>query len=382
MQSDRRIAHIDMDAFFASCELSQYPELRGLPMVVAGHRSHAPRLKTDGTREFSRLREYVGRGVLTTATYEARALGVHSGMPAMRAARLAPSAVLLPVNFDLYRRYSRLFKDAVRSVSSVIEDIGIDEVYAEVSSLDAESETIARRLKAAIFEATSLTCSVGIAPNKLLAKMSSEMQKPDGFTVITMEDVQSRIWPMQAVKINGIGPKANARLASLGITTIGEIAACEEAWLVEHFGRSYGAWLHKVSHGLDDRPVVTHSEPVSMSRETTFDRNLHAVRDRDELGAVFTLLCEQVAADLQRKGYLCRTIGIKLRFDDFKTITRDLTLPGPIADARALRRAAGKCLKRADLSRSIRLLGVKASGLHRPDTTERDEPEQFKLDID
>lgn len=382
MPSDRRIAHIDMDAFFASCELLRYPELRGLPMVVAGHSSHAPRLTADGKRKFSRLRDYVGRGVLTTATYEARALGVHSAMPAMKAARLAPNAVLLPVNFELYRRYSRLFKEAARSVSPVIEDIGIDEVYADVSLLGDESEAIARRLKAAIFEATGLTCSVGIAPNKLLAKLSSELQKPDGFTILKMDDVPSRIWPMPALKINGIGPKANAKLALLGVTTIGEIAACEEAWLVEHFGRSYGAWLHKSSRGIDDRPVVTHSEPVSMSRETTFDRDLHAVRDRDELRTIFAALCEQVATDLQRKGYVGRTVGVKLRFADFKTVTRDLTLPQPIGDAQALRRAAAKCLKRVELDRSIRLLGIRTCGLERANATEVKEPTQGGLGFD
>jgi DNA polymerase IV len=378
----RRIAHIDMDAFFASCELSQYPELRGLPMVVAGRASDTPRLNEDGTREFSRLRDYVGRGVLTTATYEARALGVHSAMPTMKAAKLAPDAILLPVNFELYRRYSRLFKDAIRSVSQVIQDVGIDEVYADVSMLAGDSREIAQQLKAAVFQATNLTCSVGIAPNKLLAKLSSDMQKPDGITIITMDDLSSRIWPMPARKINGIGPKAGAKLESLGITTIGEIAALEEPWLIQHFGQSYGQWLYRVSHGLDERPVITESEPVSMSRETTFERNLHHIRDKQELGAAFTRLCERVASDLERKGYVCRKIGIKLRFDDFKTVTRDITLPQPIADAQALRQAAGKCLKRIDLSRTIRLLGVKASGLERPDALPSEDSKQYVFDFD
>ncbi len=381
MPHERRIVHIDMDAFFASCELSQYPELKGQPMVVAGRRSDAPQIKQDGTREFSRLRDYVGRGVLTTATYEARALGVHSGMPTMKAARLAPDAILLPVNFDLYRKYSRLFKDAIRSLSPTIEDVGIDEVYADVSFLDDESTAIARSLKAAVFDATKLTCSVGIAPNKLLAKLSSDMQKPDGFTILKMEDLPSRVWPMAVAKINGVGPKANAKLASLGITTIGEIAACDEPWLVEHFGQRYGMWLHRVSHGIDDRPVVTHSEPVSMSRETTFERNLHPVRDREKLGSAFTRLCEQVAADLQRKDYVSKKIGIKLRFDDFKTVTRNLTLAIATADAKEIRRSAGHCLKRIELDKSIRLLGVKAGSLQRPDTENSDEPAQFLLEL-
>jgi len=379
--SPRRIAHIDMDAFFASCELSEYPELRGQPMVVGGRRADTPRVKPDGTREFSRLRDYVGRGVLTTATYEARALGVHSGMPTMKAARLAPDAILLPTNFELYKKYSRLFKEAVRSVSPVIQDIGIDEVYADVTMLEGGSEAVAMQLKSAVLEATSLTCSVGIAPNKLLAKLSSDMQKPDGFTILEPHDVEIRVWPMAASKINGVGPKAYAKLESLGIKTIGEVAACSEQWLIEQFGRSYGAWLHRVSHGEDDRPLVTHSEPVSMSRETTFERNLHAVRDRRELGEAFTRLCEQVAADLDRKGYVARKIGLKLRFENFKTVTRDVTLLEPIADAAAVRKAAGQCLKRVDLTRTIRLLGVKAGGLQRPGDLPADESSQFALDL-
>mgnify|MGYP006170070823 CR=1 FL=1 len=381
MANERRIAHIDMDAFFASCELSQYPELRGKPMVVAGHRTHAPRLKQDGTRAFFRLKEYVGRGVLTTATYEARALGVYSGMPAMKAARLAPDAILLPVNFELYRNFSRLFKDAVRSVSPIVEDIGIDEVYADVTALDQDSTEIACRLRAAVFDATGLTCSVGLAPNKLLAKLCSDIQKPNGVTSITMDDIPTKIWPLPARRINGIGPKANAKLASLGIATIGEIAEREEVWLAETFGRRYGLWLFRASHGLDELPVVTHSEPLSMSRETTFDRNLHARRDREELGQVLTRLCEQVAADLQRKGYVGRTIGVKLRFDDFMTVTRDLTLSIPISEATALRRAAGKCLLRVDLTRTIRLLGVRASALERADAFKDQLPEQMTLDL-
>jgi DNA polymerase-4 len=378
----RRVAHIDMDAFFASCELSQYPELRGLPVAVGGRAKDAPTLNEDGTHRFARLRDYVGRGVLTTATYEARALGLHSAMPTMRAAKLAPDTILLPVNFNLYRRYSRLFKEAVRSVSPVIQDIGIDEVYVDISMLEDDSLLIAQTLKAAVFEATGLTCSVGIAPNKLLAKLCSDMEKPDGITIISMEDLPSRIWPMPARKINGIGPKAGARLESLGIHTIGEIATLHEAWLIQHFGQSYGKWLYRVSRGMDDRPVVTESEPVSMSRETTFERNLHAVRDKQELSAAFTHLCERVADDLQRKGYVCRKIGLKLRFDDFKTVTRDLTLQKPVADAQSIRRAAGKCLKRIDLDRTIRLLGVKASGLERPGVQPSKGSEQYTFNFD
>lgn len=300
----------------------------------------------------------------------------------MKAARLAPDAILLPVNFELYRKFSRLFKEAVLTVSSIIEDIGIDEVYADITALDEGSTELASRLRSAVFNATGLTCSVGIAPNKLLAKLCSDIQKPNGFTTITMDDIPARIWPMSARRINGIGPKAYEKLVSLGITTIGGIAEKEEAWLVEKFTRRYGSWLFRAAHGIDDRVIVTQSEPVSMSRETTFEKNLHPKRDREELGKVLTRLCEQVAADLHRKGYVARTLGIKLRFEDFTTVTRDLTLPQPISETAAVRRAAGKCLLRVDLTRTIRLLGVRASALARADLLKAQSPEQMTLDLD
>ena len=202
----------------------------------------------------------------------------------------------------------------------------------------------------------------------LIAKMASEFNKPAGISIVMPDDLERLIWPLPCRKINGVGPKADEKLKAQGIHTIGELAARERDWLVAHFGRSYGAWLHDAAWGRDDRPVVTESEPVSMSRETTFERDLHAVRDRAELGAVFTRLCEQVAADLQRKGYAGRTIGIKLTYTDFSKVTRDLTIDLATADAATIRRAAGQCLKRVDLSRRIRLLGVRVGKLVKPGT--------------
>jgi DNA polymerase-4 len=326
-------------------------------------------LRADGTRSFARLRDYHGRGVVTTSTYEARAFGVFSAMGMMKAARLAPDAVLLPCDFDEYRRCSRLFKSAVRALTPVIEDRGIDEIYIDLGDVPAArldgGRTIGLALKQAVREATGLTCSIGIAPNKLLAKLCSEFDKPDGLTLLTQADVAPRIWPLPARRINGIGPKASEKLASLGLHTIGDLAAADPAMLVERFGASYGKWLHEAANGIDSRPVVTFREPKSISRETTFERDLHAVRDRAELGRIFTGLCEQLANDLKRKGYAGRTIGIKLRFDDFRIVTRDLTLPEHASDARTIRRAAGECLKRVDLARRLRLLGVRAGALAR-----------------
>ncbi len=370
----RWIAHLDMDAFYASVELLRYPELQGLPVVIGGGRRHQPVLQADGTRRFAKLRDYSGRGVATTATYAARDLGVFSAMGLMKAALRAPDAVLLPTDFDEYRRYSRLFKAAVAEITPQIEDRGIDEIYIDLSDVPGVHEplghdalggvrAVAQEIRNSVKRATGLSCSIGVTPNKLLSKIASELDKPDGLTILTLADLPTRIWPMPVRRINGIGPKAGAKLAGCGITTIGQIAERPREWLVEHFGRGYGTWLHEAAHGRDDRPVLTHSEPVSMSRETTFERDLHAKSDRAELSAIFTRLCEQVAADLQRKGYVGRTVGIKLRFDDFRTVTRDLTLDAPTADAAAIRRAAGACLKRVDLKRRLRLLGVRAGSL-------------------
>jgi DNA polymerase-4 len=379
-----------MDAFFASVELLRYPQLKGLPVVIGGGRrkddDELARLRVaypdrewtanDFSRVpvdfFPRLASYTGRGVATTATYAARQFGVGSAMGLMKAAKLCPQAILLPVDFDEVRRISRLFKDTIREIAPVMEDRGVDEVYIEFTDVPGgqreNGRVLARLIQKSIFQATGLTCSIGVAPNKLIAKMASEFNKPNGISIVMPEDLQTLIWPLPSRKINGVGPKADAKLQSHGIHTIGEAAQREREWLMQHLGKSFGAWLFDASWGRDDRPVVTESEPVSMSRETTFERDLHAVRDRAELGAVFTRLCEQVAADLARKGYAGKTIGIKLRYDNFQFVTRDTTIDDFTADAATIRRHAGLCLKRVDLGRRIRLLGVRVGKLVKPGT--------------
>lgn len=355
----RRIAHLDMDAFFASVELLEHPELKGLPVVVGGRRSAASGMEEG----YPRLKDYAGRGVATTATYEARAFGVHSGMGLMKAAALAPDAILLPAHFEAYARVSRAFKVAVTEVAPLVEDRGIDEIYIDLTEVAGDSLELARRLKEAVRQATGLSCSIGITPNKLLSKIASELQKPDGLTILGFEDIPSRIWPLPCSAINGIGPKATAKLAGFGIRTIGDLAKADPAWLVEHFGRSYGTWLHEAANGRDDRPLVLAREPKSISRETTFERDLHPKLDRAELSRILLDLCERLAQDLDRKGYWARSVGIKLRFEDFTTITRDKTLPGPIADAASLRDAARASLKRVPLDRRLRLMGLRAGSL-------------------
>ncbi|MDO8280840.1 MAG: DNA polymerase IV [Burkholderiaceae bacterium] len=362
-----------MDAFFASVELLRYPQLKGLPVVIGGGRRRADEVLEQGAdlplAQFPRLKDYAGRGVITTATYAARQFGVGSAMGLMKAAKLCPQAILLPVDFERVRHYSRLFKSTISEIAPLVEDRGVDEVYIDFTDVPGGQReggrVLARLIQKSIFDATGLSCSIGVAPNKLIAKMASEFNKPNGITILFESDVQEKIWPLACRKINGIGPKAEARLQKLHVRTIGELAAQPREWLIDNFGPTYGAWMHEAAWGRDERPVSTGGEPVSMSRETTFERDLHAVRDKAELGAIFTDLCRRVAEDLQRKGYVGRTIGIKLRYDDFRIATRDRTLDEYTADPRVIRQAAGQCLKRAPLDRQLRLLGVRVGSLAR-----------------
>ena len=376
----RRIAHLDMDAFFASIELLRYPQLKGLPVVIGGGRRSVDdallvadpgqpvrALRFIPLADFPLLKDYVGRGVITTATYAARQFGVGSALGMMKAAKLCPQAIVLPVDFEEVRKYSRLFKSTITEIAPLMEDRGVDEVYIDFTDVPGGQRTggrvLARLIQKAIFEATGMTCSVGVAPNKLLAKMASEFNKPNGISIVYAADLQTQIWPLRCRKINGIGPKADEKLARLGIHTIGELAAQDPAHLIAHFGKATGAWMHEAAWGRDKRPVVTESEPVSMSRETTFERDLHAVRDKAALGAIFTELCSKLGDDLAAKGYLAKTFGIKLRYDDFKIATRDQTADAFTADGSAIRQLAGQCLKRVPLDKRLRLLGVRASGL-------------------
>jgi DNA polymerase-4 len=289
-------------------------------------------------------------------------------MGLMRAAQLCPDALLLPADFDRYRHYSGRFKQVIAGFAPQVEDRGIDEVYVDFTEVEGGQEqggrSLAVRIQAAIREVTGLGCSIGVAPNKLIAKMASEFHKPNGVAIVYESELAAKIWPLPCRRIHGVGPKAAARLEQLGICTVGELARCERDWLMQQFGPRHGTWMYESAWGWDERPVVTHSEPVSISRETTFDRDLHAVYDRAQLRALFTTLCERVAQDLRRDGYVARTIGVKLRYDNFQRVTRDQTIAVPTSDVAVIRRIAAQCLRRAPLGRRLRLLGVKASGLN------------------
>ncbi|MCQ8897342.1 DNA polymerase IV [Limnobacter humi] len=365
----RIIAHLDMDAFYANAELVRNPALKGLPVAVGGPRG----LKPLPGQAFPTLGQYAGRGVLTTANYEARALGLHSAMPTMKAAKLAPQAILLPADFEWYKTQSRRFKAAVRKLAPLLEDRGIDEIYLDLSEQTggdyAVAEQLARQLQQAVFEATGgMTCSIGLSQNKLTSKICSDLRKPHGLSIVRPEEFRNIIWPLPVGKINGIGPKAQEKLKAMHVHTIADLAAQAVEWLQARFGETYGLWMHNSAHGVDDREVTLYSEPKSISRETTFEQDMHVRRDRDQLTQILLHLAEKLAKDLERKQRLARTVGVKVRFADFKSITRDITTGQAHSTPESLVLAARECLKKIPFTphgarANIRLLGIKASHL-------------------
>lgn len=339
-----RVLHIDMDAFFSSVEEKRHPELVGKPIVVGG--------EGDPTK----------RGVVSTASYEARKFGIHSAMPLRTAYKLCPKAIFLPVDYEEYSRVSRKVKVILAEFSSTMEDVGIDEAFLDISSTDKPSEEIAKGIKKRIREETGLTCSIGIAPNKLLAKIASDMQKPDGLTILTEADIENRIWPLPVRKLWGVGPKTEAYLKEMGIQTIGDLASLPLKKLTEEFGQSYGNYLYEASKGIDESPLVTHWEPKSMSRETTFQRDAD---NWQVMAKALAELTKEVVTGMKGEGYRGRTVTLKIRFNNFKTYTRAKTLDQFSDSEEEIRRAAFDCLRRVELTKKVRLIGVRVSNLQK-----------------
>ncbi|MCX5838655.1 MAG: DNA polymerase IV [Deltaproteobacteria bacterium] len=353
----RRILHIDMDAFFAAVEQKRRPELAGKPVVIGG--------RGDPSQ----------RGVVSTANYEARKYGVHSAMPMKTAYKMCPHAVFLPVDYEAYSSASVKFKEVLRTVSPVMEDVGIDEAYLDVTDMPDTHEEITGRIKAGIKEKTGLTCSIGIAPNKLLAKIASEIRKPDGVTVLMEADVETKLWPLPVRKLYGIGPKTEELLKGINIETIGQLAALPLEKLQEHFGNSYGQYLHEAARGVDNSPLVTHWEPKSFSRETTFQEDM---RDWQVIARKLAALSKGVVQDMRGHQYKARTITIKIRFSDFETFTRAMTISDYTDSEEEIRKAAFACLKRIELKKRVRLVGVRVSNFQGKDKD--DQPHSEVLD--
>jgi DNA polymerase-4 len=338
----RRILHIDMDAFFATVEQKRHPELAGRPVVIGG--------SGDPTQ----------RGVVSTASYEARKFGIHSAMPLRTAYKLCPQAVFLPVDYDEYSRVSRKIKEVLSGISPVMEDVGIDEAFLDISDISKSDAVIAAEIREKIAKETGLTCSIGIGPNKLVAKIASDMQKPEGLTIVSEGDIERLIWPLPVRKLWGVGPKTEAFLKERGIDTIGKLAAVRLDRLIEELGSSYGSYLYEASRGIDDSPLVTHWEPKSSSRETTFQRD---VGEWQSIARALAELVREVASDLKGAGLRGRTVTVKVRFSDFKTVTRAKTLEGPTDSTEEIRRAAFDCLARVEVKKKVRLVGVRVGNL-------------------
>jgi DNA polymerase IV len=334
----RCIAHVDMDAFYVSVELRRRPELRGLPVIVAGS---GP------------------RAVVTTASYEARRFGVGSAIPAARARRLCPDGVYLPPDFPYYRAASREVMALVRACSDEVEVIGLDEAYIDLSGLPAPHAEM-RRLVHRIATETGLHCSIGIGPNKLVAKVASDAEKPRGFVILTAERARERFAQSPCGLIPGIGPKTADRLQRAGLDTLAKLAAAPAEQLAARFGARFGAALQSRARFEDDSPVTEERKVVSESRETTFD---HDIAEPAALAEVLERLTEQLCAALVRQERRGRTIGIKFRLDDFSTHTRARTLAEPVASVHRVLPLALDLLRRFGAPRPVRLLGVRVAGL-------------------
>jgi len=337
----RTIIHVDMDAFYASVEQRDRPELRGRPVIVGAD----PR----------------GRGVVAASSYEARRFGVHSAMPIGRAARLCPDGVFLPVDMEKYARVSREIMAILAEFTPLLEPLSIDEAFLDVTktrALFGDGEEQARRIKSRIRTAVGLAASVGVASNKFIAKVASDLEKPDGLVVVTPGGEADFLAPLPVSRLWGAGRVTTADLESMGIRTIAQLAAIPPSHLQSRFGRG-GALLSALAHGVDERAVEPFAPPKSMGAEETFERD-H--RDGERLRATLRGQAERVARELRAQGYAGRTVTLKLRFADFSTITRSHT-GDPTQDGLTVYREASALLDRVVLRQPVRLIGLSVAGL-------------------
>ena len=339
----RVILHVDMDAFFAAVEVLRRPELRGRPVIVGG--SGNP----------------YSRGVVSTASYEARAFGVHSAMPLRIALRKCPQGVFLPVDMRAYAASSRRIMAILREYTPLVEPMSLDEAFLDLTGHTGDPLALAEEIRSRLRTETGLTASIGIGPNKLLAKIASGLRKPDAVTEIPEAEAARVLQDMPATVLWGIGPKTAARLGeAFGTHTVGELSAIPLPALQTLLGAHHGAFLHRVCRGQDDSPVVTEWEPKSMSRETTYQ---YDTKRTEAIVRTITELAAEVTGDLRREEMRAKTVTLKIRYRDFKTHTRAITMAVPTQDAAQIRDTAVKLLDRFALDRAVRLVGVRVSGL-------------------
>lgn len=338
---DRRVLHCDMDCFYAAVHMRDDPELEGKPVVIGGNPE--------------------SRGVVAAASYEARAFGIRSAMPAARARRLCPSALFLKPDFPRYRRESQEIFEIFRDFSDLVQSVSIDEAYLDVSDrwrAYGSATVLAQRLRSRILEERNLTVSVGVGPNRLVAKIASDHDKPDGLTVVSPGRVQRFLDPMPVRALPGVGPVTETKLESLGFETVVELRRVPRDELEARLGK-LGSVLYRYCRGLDDRPVRVDRERKSLSSETTFSEDL---RSLDEILSVIDRLAEGVSRALAKKELSAGTVTVKVRYSDFTTVTRSLTLPVPSAEPAVLLRTSRALVERTEAGkRPVRLLGVGCS---------------------
>ncbi len=361
----RTILHVDMDAFYASVEQRRRPELRGKPVIVGASGR---------------------RGVVAAASYEARAHGVFSAMPSLRAQQRCPQAVFIRGDHALYAEVSAGIMEIFGSFTPLVEPLSLDEAFLDVTGaarLHGDGPTIAHAIRSGVLEATGLSCSVGVAPNKFLAKLATEQGKPTasptgpipgaGVTVVRPGDELAFLRPLRVQALWGVGPRTLEKLQRIGVRTIRDLEAQPLAIVQRAVGDAAGLHLHRLARGIDDRPVVPDSAPKSIGHEETFLDDLHT---HDRLQVELVRMADAVATRLRRNGRPGRTVTIKVRFGDFTTISRSATVDRPVDSGPSIVRAARDLLDRVDVSPGVRLLGVSVSNL--VDAP----PEQLRLDVD
>lgn len=340
----RRVLHCDMDCFYAAVHMRDDPSLRGLPVVIGGRPE--------------------GRGVVAAASYEARKYGVHSAMPSSRALRLCPEIVFIPPDFRRYSRESEKIFAIYREITPLVQAVSIDEAYLDVTDHLGEWGTatrVAKEIRRRVREERGLTVSVGVGPNRLIAKIASDFRKPDGLTVVPPHKVQAFLDPLPVRRLHGVGPATERALADLGIATVADLRARPIEDLLDRFGLKHGRLLWEFAQGIDERPVETHSERKSLGTENTYTVDL---RDLAEMDEEIGRMAVEVATGLARRELAACTVTLKVRYDDFTTLTRSRTFTFPVHTAVPIAAAACDLLRKTEApSRPVRLLGVTASNL-------------------
>ena len=342
-RSSEPILHVDLDAFYASVESLKDPSLAGKPVVVGGA----------GTR-----------GVVMSASYEARGFGIRSAMPAVRARRLCPDAIFVPPDFESYKAHSNRFREILLSVTPLVEPISLDEAFLDVSGallLFGEPEAIARKVRREVQDGIGVRCSVGVAPTKLVAKLASAGAKPDGMVVVRADGVDTYLDPLPVRALWGVGEKTAETLGRLGVRTVGDLGRTPVGVLARLMGEQHAQDLRDLARGVDDRTVVPYEAPKSVSHEETFDRDLD---DQRELLREVLSLSQRVAARLREDGFRARTVTLKIRLANFTTLTRSRTLASASDVAADLYQVVGELFAALPgARRRVRLLGVAATGL-------------------